>query len=212
MVSNSDFKATVVDLNRDQPKQTDTFLVDTNVWLWSYYSRLAIHLAQNNARLNEVTRYITYLGQARSAKSVIYRSGLSFAELAHSIEKNDRDIFNRTNPPLEPKEFRNSRPQERIDVVEETKSVWEGVKTVSAPLPNLLQINDINIDIALQKIEVQKLDIYDIFLVQEMRANGISQIITGDSDFAMVAGITVFTYSNQLIRQARSLNKLRPTR
>ncbi len=45
-------------------------------------------------------------------------------------------------------------------------------------------------------------------MLEAMQREGLTQVITDDSDFATVAGITVFTANNNVIQQAQQQGKL----
>src|SRR6266436_3713200 len=74
-------RAEVVDLATDVVKEDDTFLVDTNVWLWTTYSRASI-----DAKDYQVSAYPNYLKRVLERKATLVHCGLSLAELSHVIE------------------------------------------------------------------------------------------------------------------------------
>jgi hypothetical protein len=94
MAVNYTIRADVVDIRQDTPKPSDAFLIDTNVWYWLTYTRA--RLADRPPLRYQINDYPAYIGKARSAKAQLYRCGLSLAELAHLIEKTEREIFIRS--------------------------------------------------------------------------------------------------------------------
>jgi hypothetical protein len=49
---------------------------------------------------------------------------------------------------------------------------------------------------------------YDLFILETLKKEGITNIITDDGDFATVSGITVFTANRNLINTAQLQGKL----
>ncbi len=167
-------RADVVDIQVDHPRQSDNFLVDTNVWYWLTYPRAdqsdkpPIHY--------QTTHYPAYVGKARSAKARLLHCGLSFAELTHIIEKTERDIFNRANESsVGNKEYRHNYPTERTNkVVAEVEAAWGLVETIAEPLDLLVDKSTTNA--ALARLSTQPLDGYDLFIMEAMTKAGLSQV------------------------------------
>ncbi|MBI5930396.1 MAG: PIN domain-containing protein [Chloroflexi bacterium] len=192
--------ATVVDLRNDQPKPEDVFLVDSNVWYWVGYSNASL-----SDNYNQSVDYPTYVNNAVNNGSSLYRCNLSFAELAHSIERSQRNIFNKL---LRPKDFRHTYPNERQIVATEIENVWNLVDAITAGNAIETNLTDSFIAQSLSRLKSEALDGYDAFMVEAMLSMNIVQVITDDSDFGQVAGITVFTAHERLIKQAASQGKL----
>jgi hypothetical protein len=102
-------QAEVFDIRSDIPRQDDIFLVDTNVWLWQTYTNA---IASSPNAPDKIRAYTPYLSQARRNGATLVYSGLILAELAHVIEKTERQIYNQqTRSSLGAKEYRhNNRP------------------------------------------------------------------------------------------------------
>lgn len=62
---------------------------------------------------------------------------------------------------------------------------------------------------ALVRFQIEKVDGYDLFILESMRNHGVVQVITDDGDFATVPGIQVFTANRNVIAAARNQGKLR---
>jgi len=205
MTINLTVKATVVDIRADTPSYNDTFLVDTNVWYWMLYARAS--LADKPPKPYQTTKYPSYISQSLSKKSTLTYSGLSLAELAHLIEKTEREIFNQSlTSPVIPKEYRHNYPQERANVLTQVQTAWSQVKSIAFPVA--LTIDETITDAALNRFGTELLDGYDLFILQTMQKEVISQIITDDGDFATVSGLTVFTANSNVIKAAQSQGKL----
>lgn len=204
MPINYTVNADVIDISSDIPRSTDSFLVDTNVWYWMTYTRAS--QAPRPPQPHQTITYPSYISKALTAKSTLLRCGLSLAELAHIIEKCEREIYSKSNPPLKTKEFRHNRPVERSAVVTELQSVWAQVKGMATPID--VMIDDPITDSALSNYSSYLLDGYDLFLAELLSKAGIVQIITDDGDYASVPGIRVFTCNANVLQAAFQQSKL----
>lgn len=61
---------------------------------------------------------------------------------------------------------------------------------------------------ALNRIQTEKVDGYDLFILESMKNHGVVQVITDDGDFSTVPDIQVFTANRNVIRAARDQGKL----
>jgi hypothetical protein len=220
-------QAEVIDITTDTPQPDDSFLVDTNVWLWQTYSRFsAPQLTRSDfARFSDsvpqkaradaekaqkkIAKYIPYIKKARVAEAKIFYSGLILAELTHIIEKAEYEIYkNKASIRLDIKEYRHNRPNERANVIDEVKSVWSQVEAIGISAD--LTIDDRSTQSALSRLQTQALDGYDLFLLEAISnaGSGQIQVLTDDMDYATVAGIQVFTSNGLVIDEAKRLGKL----
>jgi len=126
MAINYTIQADVIDINSEVPKQSDKFLVDSNIWFWLTYSQASYGM--DSWRLPLISIYPGYVNNALAAGAKLFYCGLSLAELAHLIEKTEHVIFNAT---LKPKEFRHNFSQERTNVVAEVQASWSQVKSLA---------------------------------------------------------------------------------
>ena len=207
MAINYDVQADVFDIQQDQPISTDTFLVDSNVWYWTSYSRW--NQSTSSPRPYQVNDYPAYVNTALGANARLLRCGLSLAELSHLIEKTEREIFSQDGGGIRPNEtkvFRHNYQTERGSVVGEVEAAWASVKSLTEPMTST--IDDPTIDAALTRLKTQPVDGYDLFILEAMQANGVVQVITDDGDFATVPGIKVFTSNRNVIKAAKSQHKL----
>jgi len=177
----------------------DLLLVDTSSWYFLAYSK-ASQMGSYKARI-----YPRYVNRALRARAQVYRCGLSFSELAHVIEHNERDIWIRKNGNIQEKEYRN-RQNERSAVVKEVESAWSVIKSISRQVD--VTINDPLTEDALQRYKTHPLDGYDLYILSLMFQTGILQILTDDSDFAAIPGIKVLTCNNTVIEAAREQQRL----
>lgn len=198
-------RAQVVDIRADTPKDTDVFLVDTNAWYWLFYSRAS--LTQNGPLARQLNDYPTYLGAAISAKASLHCYGLTFAELAHNIEKAEREIYEaQTVNSVSPKTFRHDYPNQRRKAVAHIAEAWADVLSVSTMLD--LDMNSAFLQSALTLFPSAGLDGYDLFMAEAALKAGVTQIVTDDGDYATVPGLKIFTSNHKVIQAAHVAGKL----
>ena len=77
-------------------------------------------------------------------------------------------------------------------------------------MANLLSITIDNetTEAALLRFQQEKVDGYDLFILEAMKKNGITNIITDDGDFVTVPSIQVFTNNQNALFQAKKQKKL----
>jgi hypothetical protein len=59
MTVNLTIQADVIDIRQDPPRQSDIFLVDTNVWLWQTYTNLLSTSPNAQQKIPLYTSYLT---------------------------------------------------------------------------------------------------------------------------------------------------------
>ncbi len=196
-----DVQAGVIDVQRDNPKDTDKFLVDSNVWFWMAYPR-----AGSTSYPYQLDDYPQYIDLALAAESRVLHTGLSLAELSHLIEKTEREVYVRSHGAMRPKEYRHNLPAQHSNVVSEVEAAWGLVKSLAEPMT--ATIDEPTADAALHRFKTQLVDGYDLFILEAMAANGVVQVITDDGDFATVPGIQVYTSNRNVIQAATSQGRL----
>ena len=201
MAINYAIEADVVDINSDTPKKSDVFLVDTNVWFWMTYSSAGI--ASNPYQLSD---YPKYVNTALEKGARVCRTGFSLAELSHRIEETEHEIYKNYVKPMDLKEYRHNLPAERTRIVSEVQAAWGQVKSLAEPLA--LTIDEPATDASLARFQTEKVDGYDLFILETLAKHGLIQIITDDGDFATSRGIQVFTANRNVLKFARAQHKL----
>jgi hypothetical protein len=195
-------KADVIDITSDVPQQEDIFFVDTNIWYWLTYSN-----ASHTAQPYQLNDYPNYISSALTNASTLCYSELLLPELAHIIEKTEREIFNvGKSPRLKAKDFRRLDPSIRTSISNKVKVVWDQVKGDAQPLA--LSLYESIADRAINRFAIQMVDGYDLFILEIMEIEGIAKVITDDSDYVTVTGIEVFTANPTVLREARLQGKL----
>jgi predicted nucleic acid-binding protein len=194
-------RAQIVDIRADTPKDSDVFLVDTNAWYWLFYSRASVSLSPAQAN------YPGYLKAALSAKSMLHCYGLTFAELAHNIEKAEREIYaDRANKTISTKDYRYDYQNERRKVVTLISETWADVLSASTMLD--LDMDNEFMRSAMTLFPSVGLDGYDLFMAEAALKAGVTQIVTDDGDYATVHGLTIFTANQRVIHAAQVAGKL----
>lgn len=200
-------RAEVVDIRRDVPVSEDIFFVDTNVWYLLTYPKADLPELSRRSRPKEyqIEYYPKYLEVAADADAKLYCSGLSLSELAHNIERIECEIAH--NQGFSLKRFRRDYPDERTQVVAEIESSWAQVTSFAEVLP--LEINADITEAALGRLSRELIDGYDLFILETMKAHGVTKVITDDGDYTTVPGIQVFTANRNIINAAHDQGKLR---
>jgi predicted nucleic acid-binding protein len=201
MAVNYNIQTDVFDISNYTPDKNDVFLIDTNVWFW-----MTITGAPSDNEYQQT--YPNFLNEALSAGSKIHHTGLSLAELSHLIEKTQYKYYCHAIPgEMSMKEYRHNLPHERNRVTSEVSAAWAQVKSLSTPLQ--LSIDTATTDSALACFSTDKVDGYDLLIIETMKKAGSINIITDDGDFATVNGINVFTANKNIIRIASRNKKLK---
>jgi hypothetical protein len=125
------------------------------------------------------------------------------------IERIELDIYNRNNGlSLKIKEYRHNYSTERANVVAEVQSAWSQVEVIAISAD--LTINDDIARAALNRLQAQAIDGYDLLILEAISRAGTGQIqvITDDMDYATVPNIQVFTSNQRVIQAAIAQGKL----
>ena len=203
MAPNLTIRAEVFDIRNDKCQEAESFLVDTNVWLWMTYVN-----ASTGPSARQATEYSSYFQRCLVKHCNLCFCGLTLAELAHQIEKTQHEIYDKANgTTLTTKEFRHNLPAERINTTSEVQAAWAQVTALGEFLE--VVINEDMIANAETRYAANPIDGYDLFLHEAMTKAKIAQILTDDSDFATVPGLLVFTSNPNVITSAQKQGKLR---
>lgn len=198
-------RAQVVDLRADAPRNSDVFLVDTNAWYWLYYPRAS--LIPGAPQAYQLADYPTYLKTAIGAGSHLHCYSLTFAELAHNIEKAEREVYgNQAGISVTTKAFRHDCVNQRRKVVSMITDVWADILSVSTMLD--FDMNAAFMQSVLSLFPSVGLDGYDVFMAEAALKANVTQVITDDGDYATVPGLTVFTANQRVIQAAHGSGKL----
>jgi len=187
----------VVDINRYDPQQEDTFFVDTNVWFW-----VASQIASQGLpkyRAKQIKIYPDFIKKVLNVKGTLYRSELSFSELSNLIERTEYNIFKEeTGIDISPKAYRHEYAYRRPGIIEEIKLAWYQVEAMSVSVP--VQLTSDFTHKVIERMGSHKLDAYDACMIESLLAEGIPlQIISDDADFSSVGDVTLFTANSGVL-------------
>lgn len=202
---NYEIKADVFNIQYDHPRRNDSFLIDTNVLYW-----FASPLGRENARVYQLEGYPPYIKNALSSRSSLLRCDLSMAELAHTIESDQRNVFIRSNGRITTKQYRHNHVSERATVVNAVKGAWRVVESMSRPVE--FSLSESLAQSALNKLSELPVDGYDVFILEALAEKGLNKVITDDGDFATVPGIQVFTCNRNVLSAAKDQGRLKNRR
>ncbi len=85
--------------------------------------------------------------------------------------------------------------------------MWNQVESIYAVQIDLT-LNKITVDAALNRFSTQRLDGYDLFMLESMKQESLTKIITDDGDYVTVPEIQMFTANPSVIRAASRQGKL----
>jgi predicted nucleic acid-binding protein len=198
-------QADVFDIGRTSPQGSDRFLVDSNVWLWMTYSNA--RYGEPDWRAGLMAKYAAFVQGAVAGSGKVCCCVLSLAELSHVIEKTEREIYEAlTGTSIKAKEYRHNFADQRARVVTEIKAVWAQIASLAEPLT--VAIDSPSVSSVLNRLQTEKADGYDLFILESMHNNRVVQVITDDGDFATVPGIQVFTANRNVIQAAYAQGRL----
>jgi len=197
--------ASVVDLRARAPVAADRFLVDTNVWLDLAYPALANTTDKNI--LARISAHSAFVKACREASAQLFWCGLAFAEIAHVIEKTERALYcAMRGEDIKLKNFRHQK-NSRLKTLGLVNLTWETIASLGVGIDTQAvaadQVGEIRADFANCQI-----DGYDLLLVRSMRTAKLSSIVTDDSDYLTVPGITVLTANEFALREAARAGRM----
>lgn len=194
-------QANVYDIGVDVPLKDEQFMVDTNVWFYFTYSK---GMPSSRPYLNA---YPDYLAKALSNQSRLLHSGLMLSELAHIIEKTERDIHSKVvGNDIKAKEFRHSYGPQMNSAILEIEASWLQVQSMAAQVS--INIDKELTDKCMTMFKSVRLDGYDLMIIESMQSNGLKNIITDDADYSIYPDINVFTNNRNVITQAKEQGQL----
>lgn len=196
--------AHVVDLRRHQPQPTLKYVLDTNVWLDLTYARHSLTSSERVRKRAEV--HSEFVKAALDTKTQLLWSAISFAEMAHVIEKSEFEIAKHDGTEIDSlKKFRGQK-NSRLKTLQHIKASLLQVESLGAGIPLAITMSDLpNIYADFANSHV---DGYDSLLISSALAAGYSHIVTDDADFISWPGLTVYTCNEFALHVAQNSGKL----
>jgi predicted nucleic acid-binding protein len=196
--------AEVVDIRGDAPKDSDVFLVDTNVWFWLTYTRVSL----SDAKPYQTTDYPDYVQRALTTNALLSFCGVNLAELAGVIEQAERKIHNGRSGKIESvKYFRHNFPAQRIAVTTEISTAFSQVESMASAMD--VMVNGDAAKNGLAHITRVPIDLDDAVMLEVALKNGVNQVLTDDCDFVGMNGITVFTANRTVLAAATATGRIK---
>jgi predicted nucleic acid-binding protein len=193
-------RAKVIDITHDKPRSSDVFLVDTNVLYWLTYVNASY------ARNYQIKEYPQYINHAISISAKLCCTSLTLVELAHQIEKHERDIYcDQKCVTMNEKEFR-YQSTARSKVIENVMLAWKQVLDMTELVETKLD-ESATLEM-LNRIIRYPISAHDSLMLQAAHQNNITTVLTDDADYIYVPNITVFTANSRAIGAARRDNRL----
>lgn len=195
-------RATIIDIRSDMPRASDRLLLDTNVCLWLSWSRASE--GHSAAKPYQLQQYPLYIRRALQAQSHLHHSALSYAEIAHHIERTEYHLTSQRHRSLSRKDFRQHADRDRV--IHEIRTVWNVIRRLTTPIPTSMDPSAIHT--VHELLQTYPLGPFDLFLVHALRQAGLDGIVTDDADFAFLPNLTVFTANLAVITHAREIGRL----
>lgn len=203
----------VIDLDSiDCDKTNLKFYVDTNIWY---------KITNINASAKDIdVHYVELISKlVNNPNAVLYRSKLSYSEIANSIDLNAFKDYEKHNKEEVKKIEHWSRKafrhisSEREKVVGQIVSSIKQIESLTNDISNEYTevLNYIKESSFESMIKTTLLDPTDMFMVDFMNQNGVLNVITDDGDYVTARDINVFTLNKKAISEAEKnglLNKL----
>lgn len=201
-------RARVVDLRRTPPKEGQRFLVDTNVWYWTTYTKAS----QATRRPHEYQQrhYPHYLMRVLDAGGLLLHAATLLLELLSVIEAAEADLYFTANRPTSPelasrKGFRHAFPEQRKVVIDEVAAAWGQIESMSEL--QAMALDGAAMANLVAEMSLQEADAIDALLLRIARAEGVP-LITDDMDLATGEGVVVYTANGRLLDEARGCGRL----
>ncbi len=160
--------------------KTECFALDTNVLIWTFYSR-----ATSKASYQRKV-YPNFIQHLITCGNKIFITAVNLNEMFHFIENNELDIYNNDQGfddinKINKKKFR-SIAIERCKVKSEISLIFKQLEAINniCIVGTTLEVDKLTN--FLNDYEVHKCDFFDYYLINYCNQNNIS-IITDDIDF-----------------------------
>lgn len=197
-------QANVIDISKDKPQKTDSFIIDTNALIWTTYAKSLYDAEEYQTRV-----YPEYIDKIIESGATIYTTSFNLLEISHVIEKIEFELFKlkASKSNLSLKRFRHQG--DMSEVKQDICSSWEQIQQFSTNLDINLD-NKFNSEI-LNLIASENVDGYDRALLFAALTKNL-RVLSDDKDIASVKGITLHTAQSNTIRSSLEQHKLLPFR
>lgn len=194
--------AKIIDIRNIQMEQipkTEVFAVDTNVLIWTHYSKASSPYI--NRHPYQVFEYPNFISKLLSNGNKIVTTTLNLTELCNVVEHNEYRIYKAINNvnTLSFKNFR-KRQNQRTNYKSEIDTMILEIKEVYDGQIEIINIDNQIIESYKQNLCKNTCDIFDFVIIDHLKQLGIHNYITDDKDFASIPNINLYTTSeNDLV-------------
>ena len=170
------------------------FFLDTNVLYWYTYPRFSDH-----SQLKPAWKiYYDFIDALTSAGNPLHTSVYNLTELLNVVEKNEYEIYMQLHPeiPLTKKDFRR--------MITEREKVSQIIKTTLNNALSICSVIDFNFtsntlrNFSNQFID-HRCDVFDYAILNNCIMSKDINIISDDSDFSSMPGITLYTANENIL-------------
>ena len=171
----------IIDIDRYQPRETDKFFFDTNVWMYFY-------CPLGGYKQKVIRRYDRFLKKILQAKATIYISSLVLSEFVNAYIRLEFNIQKRKVPSIFKdfkRDFRNTEAYKKVANDVRT-SVQHQIMKLSARLTD--NFSEIDLEDIFRDIESS--DFNDNYYLKMAEDNDLI-IITNDADFVSAEKVNV---------------------
>lgn len=187
-------QANIVDINDLDIKnidKTEKFALDTNILYWTHYSNAS------NPNLKvlpyQVTQYPNFIEELLENGNTLVTTVLNITELIHIVENSERKIYNAVNNlKIKKKEYR-AICTERKKYQNEVKTILSQLKETYGEQIRVIDISEEKINEFVSQMHEGHCDVFDYIILNKLKEEGITNLISDDKDFTEESGIVLYT-------------------
>lgn len=173
--------------------QDEVFAIDTNVLLWTHYSKASNPHFRTHPY--QVTEYPNFIAKLLANGNKMVTTVLNISELISVVEKKEYEIYNlvnRNRGNMRFKQYRNL-PNERLSYQNEINHILNEIRSSYNDQIEVIEITKENLESFCQEIDQTKCDIFDYIVIEYLKSININNYISDDKDFLNVDGIKLYT-------------------
>lgn len=171
--------------------EKDIFVIDTNVLIWTHYSRASHPSLKNHPY--QVYDYPNFIYKLLENGNKLITTELNITELLGVVERNEFQIYKAANNKnLKKKEFRKIAT-ERAKYKSEIDTMIMEIKTLYDNQIEIIELGEELIAEFQNKICKNICDVFDYAILEHFKKRNITNFISDDKDFSSIDGINLFT-------------------
>lgn len=179
-------------IDSDLLNKEDVFAIDTNVLLWTHYSK-ASH-PNLNKHPYQVIYYPDFIAKLLENENKLVTTVLNISELISIVEKNEFIFYKISNScrNMKIKEYRKIL-SERAAYQQEINQMLMEIKSSYNDQIEVIDITQEKLEFFCSSIDKNKCDVFDFMVIEYLKSIGITNYISDDKDFLSIDGINLFT-------------------